>query len=185
VDVIFVGGIHGVGKSTCCQRASERTGLLWLTASALIKSERESAIAESSKEVLDVAGNQELLIRGLDKRVRSGHERVILDGHFTLLKSGGEIIAVEQNVFRQLGLEKIVVFRDDPTSICDRLRERDGKEWSISVVQVHQDAELEQGRRIALNLGISFITLDAFDADGLVRAIGMRYTCKDDQPAWE
>jgi adenylate kinase len=173
VGIIFVGGIHGVGKSTCCQHVSERSGLQWLTASALIKSEKESAIAEGCKEVLDATGNQELLIRGLGKRVGSSDERVIIDGHFTLLKSGGEIVVVEQDVFRQLGLERIVVFRDDPVAICKRLCGRDGRKWSTSRVADHQDAEIERGNIMALNFGVPFFSLDAFDTDGLVRAIGM------------
>jgi adenylate kinase len=171
VRIIFVGGVHGVGKSTCCQQASERRGFQWLTASALIKDERESAIATRSKEVLDAVGNQELLIRGLRKRVRSGHERIILDGHFTLLKAGGEIIVLGQDVFAQLGLERIVIFKDDPTSICNRLRERDGQEWLISAVQGHQHAEVEAGQKIASYLGIPFVMLSAFDIDGLVKTI--------------
>ena len=173
VGIIFVGGVHGVGKSTCCQEASERSGLEWLTASAVIKTERASAIAERSKDVLDAAGNQELLIHGLRKRVCAGHERIILDGHFTLLKPDGEIIVLGQDVFAQLGPERIVVFRDDPASICKRLHERDRQEWFLSAVQSQQDAEVEVGRKIASGLGIPFVTLNAFDVDGLVTAIGM------------
>jgi adenylate kinase len=171
VRIIFVGGVHGVGKSTCCQQASERCDVQWVTASALIKNERESAVIQGSKEVSDPTGNQELLISAIRKIADSGHKRILLDGHFTLLKSGGEIVAIEANVFLRLGLEMIIVFKDEPESICKRLRNRDGHSRTISMVRGHQDAEIAQGRRVAAALGIQFLTLDAFDADGLVGAI--------------
>ncbi|HBP87251.1 MAG TPA: hypothetical protein DD706_06100 [Nitrospiraceae bacterium] len=173
VRVVFVGGVHGVGKSTCCQQASERNGLQWYTASSLINAERQSTINERSKEVLDPKGNQELLINGLDKLKTSGHERVILDGHFTLLRPGGEIIAVGIDVFAQLRLEIIVVFRDDPASICKRLGERDEQVWPISIVDGHQEAEINRAYVVASFLKIPIFTLPAFDVDGLVREVGV------------
>ncbi len=70
MGIVFVGGVHGVGKSTSCQEVAERTGLQWLTASSLIKAEEQSAVAEHSKVVLDAVGNQELLIRSVRKRTK-------------------------------------------------------------------------------------------------------------------
>lgn len=65
------------------------------------------------------------------------------------------------DVFVQLGLERIVIFRDDPASICIRLRERDGQDWPISMVEGHQEAEVEEGRIVAPNVNIPFLILDA------------------------
>lgn len=117
-------------------------------------------------------GNQELLIRGVHKLKDTGHGRIILDGHFTLLNSNGEVVAVETNVFVQLGLERIIVFRDDPASICKRLRERDSQGWSISMIHVHQEAEIERAYIVASILSVPIRTLDSFDVDGLVREVG-------------
>ena len=171
--VVFVGGVHGVGKSTCCQQASERNGLQWHTASSLIKAERQSTIDERSREVLDPQENQELLIRGVHKLRTTVHERVILDGHFTLLKPDGAIIAVEIDIFLQLKLERIVIFRDEPASIFNRIRERDGKEWSISMIDVHQEAEIKRAYIVASILRIPICTLNSFDVDGLIREVGV------------
>jgi adenylate kinase len=143
----------------------------WLTASALIKSEKQSAIPDQTKFVLDPVGNQELLIRGVRKHVRSSYEGVLLDGHFTLLKPDGEITAIEVDVFAKLGLDTIVVLRDDPISICNRLRERDKQDWAIAIVSAHQDAEINRAHVVASSLGIPIYTVDTLDSDGLVRAI--------------
>lgn len=170
VGIIFVGGVHGVGKSTCCQQVAERTGLQWFTASDLIKAEERAAIAEESKVVSNAPANQELLIRSVRKRTKNRDERVMLDGHFTLIKAGGVIESIAVEVFSQLGLERIVVFEDDPLAICHRLRKRDGTEWSISMTGAHQDAEITRAHVVATNLGIPISILKAFDADALAKA---------------
>lgn len=172
MGIVFVGGVHGVGKSTCCQQIAERTGMQWLTASALIKAEMQSTSTEHSKFVLDPVRNQELLVSGVRKHVRSGHVRMILDGHFTLLKPGGEIIAIEVDVFIQLGLDMIVVLRDNPTSICNRLRERDGQDWDVTFLGAHQDAEIDRAHVVASDLGIPVSTVDVLNVDGLAKAVG-------------
>jgi adenylate kinase len=169
--IVFVGGVHGVGKSTHCQYISERTGLQWFMASALIKAEMQSAIAVGSKVVVDPIGNQELLLRGVRNCMSPGQGRALLDGHFTLLNAGGETVAIDIDVFVRLGLERIIVIRDEAAAICDRLRERDGQDWSISIISVHQDAEINQAHAVATKLRIPVLLIDAFDANGLEKAV--------------
>ena len=171
VGIIFVGGVHGVGKSTCCQQVAERTGLRWLTASVLIKAEMQSAIAVGSKVVVDPIGNQELLLRGVRNCLSSDHGRALLDGHFTVLNVDGEIVAIDIDVFVRLGLERIIVIRDQAAAICNRLRERDGQDWSIYIISVHQDAEISQAHAVATKLRLPVLLIDAFDANGLEKAV--------------
>jgi adenylate kinase len=169
--IVFVGGVHGVGKSTYCRDISERTGLQWFMASDLIKAEMQSAIPVGSKVVVDPIGNQELLLRGVRNRMSSYQVRAFLDGHFTLLNADGEIVAIDIDVFIRLGLERIIVIRDDAAAICSRLRERDGHDWSISKISAHQDAEINQAHEVATKLRIPILLIDAFDADALEKAV--------------
>lgn len=171
MGIVFVGGVHGVGKSTCCQQVAGRAGMQWLTASALIKAERQSVIAVGSKAVIDPVGNQELLLRGAHNCMRPDQERALLDGHFTLLSVDGEIVAVDIDVFVRLGLERIIVIQGDAAAICSRLRERDGQDWSISKISAHQDAEIDQAHAVATNLRIPILLIDAFDANCLEKAV--------------
>ena len=171
VGIVFIAGVHGVGKSTHCQQISERTGLQWFMASALIKAEARSAIAVGSKVVVDPIGNQELLLRGIRNRIRLDQGRALLDGHFTLLNVDGEIVAVDIDVFIRLGLERIIVIRGDAAAICSRLRERDGQDWSIVKISAHQDAEIKQAHEIATKLRIPILLIDAFDPNGLEKAV--------------
>ena len=171
MGIVFIAGVHGVGKSTHCQKISERTDLQWFMASALIKAEMQSAIAVGSKVVVDPIGNQELLLRGIRNCMRVGQGKAILDGHFTLLNADGKIIAINIDVFVRLELERIIIIRDDAATICSRLRERDGQDWSISKITAHQDAEINQAHDIATKLHIPVLLIDAFDANGLEKAV--------------
>ena len=117
VGIVFIGGVHGVGKSTHCQHISERTGLQWFMASALIKAQMQSAIVMQLKTVADPIGNQELLLLGVRNCMRPDQGRALLDGHFTLLNADGEIVAIDIDVFVRLGLESIIVIRDDAAAI--------------------------------------------------------------------
>lgn len=94
-----------------------------------------------------------------------------MDGHFTLIKPGGEIIPIAVDVFVQLDLETIVVLQDNPTWICNRIRERDGKDWTITMVSAFQNAEINQAHVVASSLGIPISIIDAHDTDGLAKAV--------------
>lgn len=169
--IVFVGGVHGVGKSTHCQHISQRTGLRWFMASALIKAEMQSAIAVGSKVVVDPIGNQELLLRGVRNCMSPDQGRALLDGHFTLQNADGEIVAIDIDVLLRLGLERIIVIRDEAAAICSRLRERDGQDWSISQISAHQDTEINQAHDVATKLRIPVLLIDAFDPNGLEKAV--------------
>ena len=173
MGIFFIGGVHGVGKSSCGQEVAERNGLEFFTASALIKAEQKSAIEENSKAVLDADLNQKLLIHGIRKMAKCNDKTVLLDGHFTLLQPSGAIIPIEVNVFEHLGLEGIVVFRDEPAAIYSRSQKRDGKAYSSTEIRIHQDMEINQAHRISSQLGIPIAILNAFDSDGLAQTIGV------------
>lgn len=172
MGVIFVGGVHGVGKSTCCQQVSEQTGLQWFTASALIQAERQTAITGTSKSVLNPDSNQDLLVRAVGEYIAAKDTKIILNGHFTLLKTNGEIVTIEPNVFSKLGVEKLVVLRDDPVAICNRLKERDKRDWSLPFITTHQEAEIAHAYAVASFLHITIFSVGIHDFEGLMRAVG-------------
>ena len=72
MKVIFVAGIHGVGKTTGCMAVAEELGIPYYTASQIIKGEKASAVVEQSKLVADIDENQRLLIQGVSKLIKGG-----------------------------------------------------------------------------------------------------------------
>lgn len=171
MGVIFVAGIHAVGKTTACEKASRSLKMPSYTASGLIRTEKESAISEVGKSVADILGNQELLIRGVKKVFKQSIGKIILDGHFTLLKTDGTVEAIPEEVFSALELDAIVVFYDEPISIAERLAKRDSTNADPIDIEDHQCREMDSAHSIADKLNIPFKKLKAFDDAGFLQLI--------------
>lgn len=171
MGVIFVAGVHAVGKTTACTRAAASLGLVHYAASSLIEAERAGAIPKQGKVVPDVNRNQELLICGVEKARERHQGRIILDGHFTLSKPDGKIEAVALDVFRAIVLDGVVVFQDNPEDIAMRLELRDGEARNPDAIALHQNAELTHAHVVSRELSVPLKILSAFDIDGLTCTI--------------
>ena len=167
MGIIFVAGIHGVGKTSVCQEVTKVLPIQYHTASQLIREEKAAAIASNSKLVADVEGNQLLLIQAV-RRVAAAHGRILLDGHFTLRNQLGNIELVDVSVFANLGITGIAVYKDEPEIIAQRINQRDGMAYSIEDIGNHQAEEIAHSRLVSSALNIPFVELQAFDAAGLV-----------------
>lgn len=170
MSVIFVGGVHGVGKGTHCHLISQRTGIPWFTASSIIKAEKQSAIAVDTKAVADPSGNQSLLLRGV-RRVTAVNSTILLDGHFTILNSHDSIVLIDVEIFDQLQLQGIVVLKDNPSLICDRLRRRDGCEWAVADIRSHQETETTHAKMVATKLAVPIMIVESSDNDSFTKAV--------------
>ncbi|PIQ25134.1 hypothetical protein COW64_16265 [bacterium (Candidatus Blackallbacteria) CG18_big_fil_WC_8_21_14_2_50_49_26] len=167
MKVIFVAGIHAVGKSSVCKSVSDELGIPHFTASQIIREEKSSAVAEGSKLVADVADNQRILIRGVSRLLEQG--RFLLDGHFTMRRElDGGIEPIHADVFRDLRVGRVVIFVDDPEAIARRMHERDGVLHPVESFRSHQDAEIFHATHVAKTLGIPISILQAFDVSGLI-----------------
>ena len=171
MGVIFVAGIHVVGKSTACEKTSHTKSIPYFSVGALIKAEEEVAISKRGKAVADIKGNQGLLTQAVDKTLNNVTGNILLDGHLTLINPNKEISKLDISVFQSLHLKHLVVFRDDPTEILKRITKRDQDTYSLDFITLHQDKELEHVEFIAKNLQIPLTILNAFDDKGLVQDI--------------
>lgn len=169
MSVIFVAGIHAVGKTTACQEVVKALPVRHHTASQLIREEKAAAVDCGSKLVADVDGNQRLLIQAV-RRVKAAYGRILLDGHFTLKNKLGGIETIDVAVFANLGISGIAVYKDAPERIAQRINQRDGAVCSVSDIESHQAEELAHSRLVSSSLAIPLVELQAFDTDGLVNA---------------
>jgi adenylate kinase len=168
--VIFVAGIHAVGKSTACQAVSKEFGIPHFTASQIIRDEKASAIAENSKLVADVDENQQLLLQGVSKRCEGGS--LLLDGHFTIRREPDrEIERIHVDVFRDLRIAGVVLFTDHPEQISKRMLERDQATLPIEMFREHQDAELAHAKFVSETLKRPMVVLHAFDIDNMTKVV--------------
>ena len=80
--MIFVSGIHGVGKTYFCNMIKEKLGIRNFSASQLIAEKRKRNFSVD-KCVSDIDDNQLFLLDAINE-LRQAGEEFILDGHFCL-----------------------------------------------------------------------------------------------------
>lgn len=171
MGVVFVAGVHAVGKTTVCEQVANECKVAHYSASSLIKAEKQSAIADHGKAVADVSGNQQLLVAAVE-RIRSQSEQVIiLDGHFTLINGSGSIEPLSIELFQQLSLVDVVLFRDSPNMIASRMGERDGELPDPDGIAQHQELEIRHAEQVCRELDIPFHVSEAFDLTALAKAV--------------
>lgn len=156
--LVFVGGIHGVGKSTLCSTACQEIGCVHLTASELIKIATLESLSVD-KKVPDIKGNQEILAKGLSE-VRLKEKDYVLDGHFTLLDGAGNIQEIPISTFETIRPDQFVVVTETAKIIAKRLKARDKRSYDEALLKKMQDSEISHAKRIgkALNIPVHFVS---------------------------
>ncbi|MCI5220975.1 MAG: AAA family ATPase [Candidatus Electrothrix sp. LOE2] len=155
-SVVFIGGIHGVGKTTICREISDQENIVHLVASELIKGKLNCVAgtsASSEKKVHNIRDNQELLISALDEITLPGG-RFMLDGHFVLFNKNEEVQNVPPDTFEKMKPDKLIVITGDPEIIQKRLRKRDGVVYPVEKLKGMQEQEVEYASVVAERLGV-------------------------------
>jgi adenylate kinase len=171
VKVVFIGGIHGVGKSTLCERLARDHIVLHVKASQLLRDASSVAGVPRQKAVKDVASNQALLVaRFADVLAGCSAKTILLDGHFALKELDGTTEQIPVEVFAALRVSSIICLQDSPVAIAARLQARDGSAPTEADLAAFQDAELKHASDVSRALGVRIEVIDAFarDADSVV-----------------
>lgn len=168
--IVFIAGVHGVGKTTLCNSIADAQGLIHKSASQLIREAKESAIARNSKVVADISGNQQLLIDSVRNITRSG-QTLLLDGHFALFNKARKVESIPTKVFSDLGVAAIIVVNDKPSSIITRLRHRDGGDMAIDELKALQAMECRRAKSVSDELGLPLYMVKAFDNSAFKKAL--------------
>ena len=122
-NIIFVGGVHCVGKTTFMNNAKDSIPILQtLSCSEVLKWENPS-----DKNVEDIKANQNRLIDKLIEIIDID-KPYLLDGHFCLLNKEGNVEAINIETFREINPEMIILLVDNVDIIKQRLSDRDKKE---------------------------------------------------------
>ncbi len=172
--MFFLGGVHGVGKTSMCKEISEEFGLKVISASEIIRAERTNPSPDSRTAVSNVDGNQGLLIRGVQRFVTGAPGNYLLDGHFALRTLTGEIEKIDASVFQSLGVKGLVCLVDDPDAIARRLAARDSEGHDVDAIAKLQAAELASAESVSRTIGLGLKVVQAFDGpsfDACFRAL--------------
>ncbi len=167
-NVIFIGGIHGVGKGTICNKFCEQTDFVHITASEILKWNEISA--SDNKKVENIQSTQDRLIAGLDKTLKK-NERYLLDGHFCLFNAEGEIEKVPMETFERIAPILIVIVIAKIDVIKERLEKRDNKSYDFDLLKSMQNSEMEYAQHVSSKLSVPFVEIKDGDYQPLIKII--------------
>ena len=158
--IIFLAGVHGVGKTTFAQKYIVPMGFEIRTASALIKSARGHV--QKNKLVKDADKNQAILIDEFEK-IRKFSSKIILDGHLVLMGKNKKLERIPINVFRSLKISQIILLEIDSGTIRKRLLKRDKSRMSLEKCEKFILEERSHAIDVSENLKIPLLIIPDSD----------------------
>lgn len=158
--VVFLAGIHGVGKGRFAEYLCTEIEADVYSASVLIKNEKRRRV-DVSKFVLDPDENQDFLVAAFS-RMKLTSKVVVLDGHFVLLMADG-YFHIPLNTYREIGINLIIVKSLDVDTIYQRLMNRDGASPEKEVLEEMQEQEKARALSVAKALSIPVVFMDSDD----------------------
>lgn len=150
--MIFISGVHGVGKSYFCQKLKEIMEIESYVSSSLIEQMKNVAFGVD-KKIIEIDDNQKYLLSAVEK-LKEKNSFFLLDGHFCLLNKEGTITRIPEQTFINLHPEAIVLLTEKEEIIAERRMARDGVEVDIESTRKFQEAEITYAREIAEKLGV-------------------------------
>ncbi len=156
--IIFVAGIHGVGKTYLSGPIASQLGIRHATASQLIREERGLRTWSSDKQVSGIDENQVALISTV-QRLRASGQKLLLDGHFVLRAGVGNHTEIDIQVFANLGIGAAILLEAQPETILGRLTSRGDLTWTVHELTAFAEREAAHARHVSSKLGVNLLYL--------------------------
>jgi adenylate kinase len=152
-NISFIGGIHGVGKSTICKSLCSDLNIQYLSASEVLKwTEMNEDV--KNKKVQDIPLTQDKLIKGLIKRVEEKHY-YLLDGHYCLLDKTNKVVRIPFATFEAINPASLRLITGDVAEIKLRLESRDKRTYDLDLLENMQDQEIDYAKEISQKLNVN------------------------------
>lgn len=166
---IFVGGVHGSGKTQLCKKIQETIPCNYISASQLLQWNKKEKTVENVQE------NQKKLKEILLKNIRP-NELNFIDGHFVLWNEQRSCEIVPLEFFQGLSLKGIILVTENANVIYNRLLERDKMNLALENIENISSAEELQAMWVAKNLEISLykvVSTSELDVNLLIQQMGL------------
>lgn len=163
-NIIFIGGIHGVGKGTICEKISLSKKVTHFSASKVLKWNEISK--KENKLVKDLDKTQIRLLKGLNALIQDEHT-YLLDGHYCLLNSNGEPKRVSEKTFEIIDPKVMTIVIEDTEIIYERLKQRDGTKYSLSLLNEMQEMEIKYAKFLSSKYNKPYVEIHKGDYDKL------------------
>ena len=170
MSVIFLAGVHGVGKGFLGAPVASSMGVAHLTASQLIREEKGQATWGLDKKTSDLDDNQLALIRAVAQR-RLTHPSILLDGHFVLRDAQGVLTPLATSVFKELHLTGVILLTEAESVIASRLALRDKGTPDVQAISELAATELKHAKAVCTELKLPFTQVHAPTLASLTDAV--------------
>lgn len=170
MSVIFLAGVHGVGKGYLGSPVAKLLEMDHCTASHLIREEKGRATWGKDKLVAEVEDNQLALIRAVTRRHEAG-QKMLLDGHFVLRSASGNLVRLSKEVFSGLHLSGVILLTEDAATIESRLAGRDSVSPSAASIAELANAEVAHAQHVCRALQIPLTVIQSPNETTLTDAI--------------
>ena len=158
-NIIFLGGIHGSGKTTIGRLLAKRLDIEYISASKLIRWE-EMITNKLEKRIQNINESQNLLLNALNKTVK--HDKIyILDGHYCLINKSNEIISIPFEIFKEINPLCLILIDIPFKTIENRLIERNYDYEFINIVEKQAKEEYAYAYTLSKRLDIDLIVSDS------------------------
>lgn len=168
-NIIFIGGIHGVGKGVICKEICASGEIEYLSASKLIKWEEVSPDIKN-KKVKDIPNTQDRLIQALSKKCKKD-QTYLLDGHFCLLDSESKINRIPTEVFKSISPRIIILVSEEPKIVVSRLKKRDRKNYSVQLISEMLNQENKYSIQLANSLNIGHYHIHPLNKNEMIEKL--------------
>ena len=165
-NIVFVGGIHGVGKSHFADRIKTQVPIIELLSCSNVL----HWVDPTQKEVEDVSAIQDRLIVNLRKIV-DVDKPYLLDGHFCLKNTDGQIENIPLETFKAIDPEFIVLLEEDIELVCKRLNRRDGKTYDSDFLTRMASFEYNWATEVARELGVPIYVIRSSEFEKTVEQL--------------
>lgn len=164
MGVIFVCGVHGVGKTNFCNKLSTELCIPYYSSSKLIKKKNNLLISsvKGEKRVKNISYNQNILI-GAVKEILINSPSIILDGHTTILDQNNDITTLPKDLFIDLRVSVFILMELPAKEILQRLLNRDGTTPPEEQIENCKILERKHSEYLAKSLKIPLYFTDGSD----------------------
>lgn len=170
MSVIFLAGVHGVGKGFLGTPVANALGISHFTASQLIRDEKGQVTWGTDKKTFDLDNNQLDLIRVVAQR-RLAHPNILLDGHFVLRNVQGALTPLETAVFKALNLTGVILLTEESNIIASRLALRDQGSHDIQSISELAKAESTHAQAVCNELEVPLTVIHTPNLVNLTNAV--------------
>ncbi len=150
--IIFIAGTYGVGKSTLCNKLSDKLNIPSYSSGDLI-SEINGEIYGANKVVKDKTINQNILISAVKRKLLLNHN-FMLAGHFCIFNKNGEVELLPEFVYKEIPISKLILLETDVDTIINNISARDGMLYSLDAIKSLILTERKQAEKISGQLNL-------------------------------